>query len=149
MYDRDLHTRSKTSVGAPATTVTRPPGLRARDQPVARLEYRLGEVLRVRFVEQPDVPILERIRLPPERVHLLGKYLVRDGVMTGELHAQVLQGTKLGLQCLPVLLMESILTHEERGLGWTGLGLQPKEILIGLVHTRHVFPQGLPVRLGV
>ncbi len=69
--------------------------------------------------------------------------------MTGELHAQVLQGTKLGLQCLPVLLMESILTHEERGLGWTGLGLQPKEILIGLVHTRHLLPQGLPVRLGV
>jgi len=125
------------------------PGLRAREQHVTRLKHSLGQVLGVWFVEQPDVPIFERIRLPPERIHLLGKHLVRDAVMSGELHAQPLQGPKLGLQCLPVLLMESILTHEERGLGWTRLGLQPNKILIGRVHTRHLVLEGLPVRLDV
>src|SRR5512143_1772591 len=88
------------------------PGVRARDQQVARLEDRLGQVLGIWFVEQPDVPILERIRLPPERVHLLGKHLVRDSLRTGELHTQPLQDPKLALQYLPVLLMESILAHE-------------------------------------
>lgn len=35
------------------------PSMRARDQ-VAGLEDRLGQVLGIRFVEQPDVSILER-----------------------------------------------------------------------------------------
>jgi hypothetical protein len=69
--------------------------------------------------------------------------------MTGELHTQPLQDPKIGPQFLSVLLMESILTDEERGLGWTGLGLQPNEILIGLVHTRHLVPEGLPVGVGL
>src|SRR4029453_450024 len=68
------------------------PGLWARDPQGAPLEHSPCQGLGVWVLEQPDVPILERIRLPPERVHLLGKPLVRDGVMTDESPAQPLQG---------------------------------------------------------
>jgi hypothetical protein len=48
------------------------------------LEHRLALVLGVWLVEQPDVPILQLVRLPSERVHLLSKHLAGDRVMTRE-----------------------------------------------------------------
>ena len=53
-----------------------------------------------RPLEQPDVPIPERIGLPSERVHLLGKNIVLAGILIGELLAEPLQGPWLGLQPL-------------------------------------------------